>query len=53
LIKIPTGEGFGIESYRYEDFFLKTSSLLNPVPELIGCTTFVQIPFLISTGGLL
>jgi hypothetical protein len=26
--------------------------ILNPLPAMVGCTTLIQIPFIITTGGL-
>jgi hypothetical protein len=26
--------------------------ILNPLPEVVGCTTLIQIPFIITNGSL-
>jgi hypothetical protein len=36
----------------YHDYVMPPSATLNPLPELLSCTTLMQIPFVISDGGL-
>jgi hypothetical protein len=36
----------------YDKYQMPKSKTLNPLPELISCSTLIQIPFVISDGGL-
>jgi hypothetical protein len=34
------------------DYKMLDAVILNPLPEMVSCTTLIQIPFIITTGGL-
>jgi hypothetical protein len=43
----PTNSPMCRKNYKMPD-----PVILNPLPEIVGCTTLIQIPFIITTGGL-